>query len=433
MLGRFESLTGECMQPSGRRLRGSFNLAGLDTAVCLAYVWVMRRDAETNEANDSDAGPPAEFADALPQGSVRGRGAGLNPANRYEGYRLHVLGDELDRIAAEVDDEETGPADTPARQVETVVYRDRSRSVINRVDPNSADIGFTWTLNPYRGCEHGCIYCYARPDHERLGMSLGLDFETKVMAKDQAPALLERELAKPSWRAEPIVMSGVTDPYQPIEKKLGITRGCLEVMARWRQPVSFVTKNRLVRRDLDLLRELASHKAVRVSISITSLDKDVSRLMEPRAASPAARLETVRQLRQAGVPTTVLVAPIVPGLTDHETPAILEAAAEAGAQSARYVLLRLPHQVKELFLDWLKRHFPQRAAHVESLIRQTRGGALYDARFNVRKTGEGPVAAQIAQQFQVFARRYGLAGEPGPLNSDAFVKPHRQGQMGLFE
>lgn len=365
----------------------------------------------------------AEYADALPQGRPRGRGAGLNPANRYEGYRLHVLGEEYDRIPAE---------DEGAGQVTTVVYRDRSRSIINRVDPNSADIGFNWTLNPYRGCEHGCVYCYARPDHERLGMSLGLDFETKVLAKMEAPALLERELARPGWQGEPIVMSGVTDPYQPIEKTLRLTRGCLQVMARCRQPVSFVTKNRLVQRDLDLLSELAKHNAVRVAISITTLDKALAGVMEPRAAAPAARLETVRQLREAGVPTTVLVAPIVPGLTDRETPAILEAAAEAGAQSASFVLLRLPHQVKELFLDWLKRHYPQRADHVESLIRQTRGGALYDARFGVRKRGQGPIAEQINQQFHLFARRYGLDETLPPLNSEAFAPPNLDGQMGLF-
>jgi DNA repair photolyase len=377
------------------------------------------RSFEAEKASPGDA----EYADALPQGAVRGRGAGLNPANRYEGYRLHVLGDELDRIAAETD----GP-----RQVKTVVYRDKSRSVINRVDPNSADIGFNWTLNPYRGCEHGCIYCYARPDHERLGMSCGLDFETKIVAKDQAPSMLERALAKPGWHGEPIVMSGVTDPYQPIERKLRITRGCLEVMAHCRQPVSFVTKNRLVTRDVDLLSELAEHNAVRVAVSITTLDADLSAQMEPRAASPSQRLEVVRRLTAAGVPTLVMVAPIVPGLTDRETPTILEAAADAGAIGSSYVLLRLPHQVKALFLDWVKRAYPQRADHIESLIRQTRGGALYDSRFGIRQKGAGPVAEQIGQQFKVFARRYGLDAALPTLNSDAFERPNLDGQMGLF-
>jgi DNA repair photolyase len=396
----------------------------LDAPLRSGYVRVM---ADARPPSDDEAPPlhEDEYPDAVPHGAVRGRGAGLNPANRYEGYRLHVLGEELDRLAEQTEGE--GP-----RQVKTVVYRDRSRSIINRVDPNSADIGFNWTLNPYRGCEHGCIYCYARPDHERLGMSCGLDFETKIVAKPEAPAMLERALAKASWQGEPIVMAGVTDPYQPIERKLRITRGCLEVMARCKQPVSFVTKNRLVTRDLDLLRELAAHRVVRVAVSITTLDAALAGEMEPRAASPQHRLETVRLLTEAGVPAMVMVAPIVPGLTDHETPAILEAAAEAGAVGASYVLLRLPHQIKALFLDWLKRTRPQRADHVESLIRQTRGGELYDARFGIRQKGEGPLAAQIGQQFKVFAKRYGLARKLPALNSDAFVRPSLDGQMGLF-
>ena len=364
-----------------------------------------------------------EYADGLPTGRPRGRGAGLNPANRYEPLSLHVLGEEYDRLAEETDE---------AAKVRTVVYRDASRSILNRVDPNSADIGFNWTINPYRGCEHGCIYCYARPDHERLGMSCGLDFETQIFAKPEAPQMLEKALASPKWQGEPIVMAGVTDPYQPIERKLRITRGCLEVMARCGQPVSFVTKNRLVRRDLDLLSQLAGAGAARVAVSITTLDASLAAKMEPRAASPRERLETVRVLSEAGVPTLVMVAPIVPGLTDRETPAILEAAAEAGASGASYVLLRLPHQIKALFLDWLKREFPDRASRVESLIRQTRGGQLYDSRFGVRQRGEGPVAEQIRQQFQVFARRYGLSGRLEPLSSDAFRHPAPDGQLGLF-
>jgi DNA repair photolyase len=374
------------------------------------------------EPGDTERQREAAYADALPQGTVRGRGAGLNPQNRYEGYRLHVLGDELDRLA-----EEEGPG-----QVKTVVYRDSTRRIINRVDPNSADIGFKWTLNPYRGCEHGCVYCYARPDHERLGFSLGLDFETKIMAKAEAPTLLKKELGARRWIGEPIVMAGVTDPYQPIERRLEITRGCLAVMAECGQPVSFVTKNRLVRRDLDLLTELARYGAARVAVSITTLDKELAMRMEPRAAAPAERLETIRELTAAGVPTVVMVAPVVPGLTDREMPAILEAASEAGAKKAGYVLLRLPHQIKALFLDWLQREFPDRAGHVESLVRQTRNGQLYDSRFGKRQKGEGPVAEQIGQQFQVFARRYGLDRHLPGLNRDAFRPPERDGQMGLF-
>jgi DNA repair photolyase len=372
-----------------------------------------------------DDWPGDEYADGLPTGPQRGRGAGLNPANRYEGHRLHVLGETYDRLA--LDDEGLDSGATP-----TVVYRDQSKTIINRVDPNTADIGFKWTINPYRGCEHGCIYCYARPDHERLGMSCGLDFETQIFAKPEAPALLEKELARPSWHGEPIVMAGVTDPYQPIERKLGITRGCLQVLARCRQPVSFVTKNRLVQRDLDLLTELARHDAVRVAISLTTLNARLAGQMEPRAAAPSQRLATMQKLSEAGIPVRVMVAPIIPGLTDREVPAILQAAADAGAQAASYVLLRLPHQVKSLFLDWLKREWPDRAGHVESLIRQTRGGRLYDSRPGHRQTGLGPVAEQIHQQFAVFSRRYDLTRNPGPPTGQAFRKPSPEGQLGLF-
>jgi DNA repair photolyase len=365
-----------------------------------------------------------EYRDALPSGPVRGRGAGLNPGNRYETVRLHVLGEVLDAPDGK-------GIEAAAPVVKTQVFPDRTRTLINRVD--SPDVPYNWSINPYRGCEHGCIYCYARPDHERLGFSCGLDFETKILAKFDAPAILRRELARPSWRGEMIAMCGVTDCYQPIEAELRITRGCLEVMAQCRQPVGIVTKSRLVLRDLDLLRELAAHGAVAVTVSVTTLDNQLAAKMEPRAAAPRERLRTIAALAQAGVPVSASVAPIIPGLTDREIPAILKALAEAGAQHAGYVLLRLPYQVKDLYLDWLARNFPDRAGHVESLLRQTRGGALYDSRFGKRKRGEGPVAEQVGRVFRVFAARYGLNRPRPERPASGFRRPVLGGQGSLFE
>jgi DNA repair photolyase len=348
----------------------------------------------------------------------------LNPGNRFEGVRLHVLGEELDRDRAE------RPG---GRQVSTEVLPDRTRTIINRVE--SPDVGFNWTVNPYRGCEHGCIYCYARPGHEMLGMSCGLDFETKIMAKHDAPALLRKELSRESWRGEPIIVSGVTDPYQPIEQELRITRGVLEVMAEFRQPVSLITKNRLITRDVDVLSDLARDSAAAAAVSITSLDNRLASNMEPRASAPRERLAAVSALAAAGVPVSVMVAPVVPGLNDEEIPAILKAASEAGASSAGWILLRLPWQIKALFLEWLARHYPERAGKVEGLIREARGGKLYDARPKVRFRGEGERAAQIGATFDVFARRYGLRGRRagGGLSSAAFAERRaRRGQMGLW-
>jgi DNA repair photolyase len=316
-------------------------------------------------------------------------------------------------------------------QVPTRSIADRTRSIVNRVD--SPDLPFSWTMNPYRGCEHGCVYCYARPTHENLGLSCGLDFETTIIVKHDAPALLRRALAAPRWAGEPIAMSGVTDPYQPLERTLGITRGCLEVMAEARQPVGIVTKNRLVVRDADLLRELARHDATRVIVSLTTLDADLSRSMEPRASAPDARLRAIRELREAGVSVGVLVAPVIPGLNDHEVPALIRAAAEAGADGVGWVLLRLPHQVRALFLDWLRRERPERAARVERAVRETRNGALSDARFGARMRGEGPYAEQIARMVAVCARRSGLHTDRSPLSSAAFRRPRLDGQLDLFE
>lgn len=398
-------------------------------------------------ADAQTGGDEHEYPDALHDGDVRGRGAALNPGNRYVGRdpkhgvirRLHVLGEHLDEVhrARTGGDADACPASS---QVRTEVRPDATRTIINRVD--SPDISFHWSINPYRGCEHGCIYCYARPDHERLGWSCGLDFETKIIAKFDAPRLLRRELAHPKWAGETIVLSGVTDPYQPVERDLRVTRGCLEVLAECRQCVGIVTKSRLVLRDLDLFVELAKHNAVRVGLSVTTLDNRLASKMEPRASSPAERLEALAALRDAGIPTFAMLAPVIPGLNDREIPALLEAVSQAGAQSAGYILLRLPHQIKALFLDWLARHFPDRAGRVESLMRQMRGGELYDPAFGVRQRGRGAVAAQINTLFETFSRRSGLNEPMAPLNHGAFRRPivpaadadssSDEGQLSLF-
>jgi len=368
-----------------------------------------------------------EHRDVLPDGLKKGRGAGLNPASRFETTRLHVLGDHLDRIQLDAED------DAPSNQIKTTIYRDKSKSIINKVDrENSPDINYDWSLNPYRGCEHGCIYCYARPYHEYLGFSSGIDFETKIMAKLNAAELLREELAAPKWNGDTIVMSGITDSYQPIEEKLKITRSCLEVLAECRQPVGIITRNKRILRDLDLLTELASHHAVHVAISLTTLDPKLAAIMEPRASAPADRLKAIRELSKAGIPVTVMTAPILPAINDRELPALLEAAAEAGAVNAGYTLLRLPWQVKELFLDWVKRHFPDRASHVESLIRSAHHGKLYDAAHFDRRRGVGPFAEQIKNIFTVFKKRYKLGEPHPPMSRAAFRKPGKGGQMNLF-
>jgi len=343
---------------------------------------------------------------------VRGRGAQVDPTNRFERLSLQVLEEHAEQVVSE---------NPEGVRVETRVYPDRTKSVINPVDV--PDIHFDWTINPYRGCEHGCVYCYARPTHETLGLSCGVDFETRLVAKHDAPDLLERELRRKGWRGEPIVMSGVTDPYQPVESKLRITRRCLEVMAAFQQPVSIVTKSSLVLRDLDLIERLHEHDAVRCAVSLTTLDNRLASRMEPRACSPKRRLETIRRISALGVPVTVMTAPIIPTLNDRELPALLQSAAEAGASSAAYVFLRLPHQLKAVFTDWLEREFPDRAAHVESLIRQSRDGALYDPTPGKRQRGEGAIAEQIGNVFRVFSKRYGLDRMPPPLRAHKVIPP----------
>ncbi|MEL7060153.1 MAG: PA0069 family radical SAM protein [Acidobacteriota bacterium] len=354
--------------------------------------------------------PPTRADSAGPEtvrgaATVRGRGAGFDPQNRFE--RLEVL------------------HETPAEEaITTTLFRDASRSVISR--NRSPDIPFDASLNPYRGCEHGCSYCYARPSHEYLGLSAGLDFESKILVKDDAPELLRRELTAPRWRAQTLAMSGVTDAYQPIEKRLGITRGCVEVLAELRHPLAIVTKNALVTRDLDLLQRLAAHQAVSVSISITTLDPELSAGMEPRASAPRRRLEAVARLAAAGVPVGVGVAPLVPGLNDHEIPAILDAAAEAGATFAGFTVLRLPGAVAQIFDDWLERTLPDRRKKILARVRSMRSGALHDARFGHRMRGEGFFAEQVAQLFEIARRKHGLARRGPRPSPDAFRRPNQQ-------
>jgi DNA repair photolyase len=338
------------------------------------------------------------------------RGASIDPANRFEELRFEEEpGDEID-------------ADSRPRK--TIFYRDFSQSIIAR--NNSPDVGFETSVNPYRGCEHGCVYCYARPTHEYLGFSAGTDFESRIMVKTDAPALLERELSSRKWRAQTIAISGVTDPYQPIERKLRITRGCLEVLARFVNPVGIITKNRLVTRDIDLLGGLAEHGGAAVNVSVTSLDENLQRVLEPRTSPPGARLETIAKLNAAGVPVGVMVAPIIPGLTDHEMPAILRACADAGAQFAGYTIVRLPFAVAPLFERWLDEHFPERKAKVLSRIRSIRGGEkLSDPRWGTRIKGEGIFAEQIAALFQMSCRKLGIGPRP-ELSTEHFRRPREQ-------
>ena len=350
---------------------------------------------------------------------IHGRGASWSPANRFE--KLHVDLNDVDAVDIDFSEEQR------ARSA-TQYFRDASRSIITR--NNSPDVGFETSVNPYRGCEHGCIYCYARPTHEYLGLSTGLDFESKIMVKMDAPELLRTELESSRWEPQVLVMSGVTDPYQPVEKKLRITRGCLEVLARFRNPVAIITKNRLVTRDVDLLRNLASCKAAAVNISVTSLDPNLQRVLEPRTSIPSARLGAVSQLRNAGIPVGVMVAPIIPGLTDHEVPRILEACAKAGAQFAGYTVVRLPSAVAPLFEHWLDEHFPDRKEKILGRIRHLRGnGRLNNSQWHTRMTGAGIFAEQIASLFEVSCRRVGI-GERPRLSTASF---HRSTtQLDLF-
>lgn len=334
------------------------------------------------------------------------RGALGNPANRFESLHLEV-------------DADWNPEEDPLPR--TQFLKDHSASIISRND--SPDIPFEASVNPYRGCEHGCIYCYARPTHEYLGFSAGVDFESKIMVKENAPQLLRAELSSPKWQPQIVVMSGVTDCYQPVERKLKITRGCLEVFAEFRNPVAIITKNFLVTRDVDVLAELAKHNAATVCLSITTLDANLRRVMEPRTSPATARLAAIRKLSEAGIPVSVNVAPIIPGLNDHEIPAILQAAAEAGATGAGFVILRLPYANTELFVQWLETHYPDRKDKVLHQLCAMRGGKLNNSDWGSRMKGEGIFAQQIKRIFDVARRKAGIKNDQPPLSTDAFRRP----------
>jgi DNA repair photolyase len=343
-----------------------------------------------------------------------GRGTTANPPNRYESLNV-----DLD--AADYDPEE-GPPRQP-----TVLYRDASRSILAEND--SPDLGFRFSLNPYRGCEHGCSYCYARPTHEYLGFSAGLDFERKIMVKDDAPALLRKAFTSPRWEPQVVSLSGNTDCYQPAERRLEITRRCLEVFLEFRNPVSAITKSALVARDADLFAALAAYGAAHVFFSVTSLDPELARRMEPRAARPERRLEAMRAVAAAGVPVAVMIGPVVPGLNDAEIPRILEAAKAAGARSASWVLLRLPAPVDALFDGWLAEHYPERRERVLGRIRETRDGRISDSTFGRRQRGQGEYAKQIGSLFAAAARKHGLERPLPPLDAESFRRPPAPGSQ----
>ena len=363
----------------------------------------------------------------MPSLARRGRGATLNPAVRYESQVLSPFDDGWDTLAAEF-------GDLP--QLATTLTKDASKSAISW--NTSPDIGFDRAINPYRGCEHGCIYCYARPTHAYLGYSPGLDFETKLIFKPEVAELLEKELRKPGYVARTMALGSNTDPYQPVERTLKLTRAVLEVLERYNHPVGIVTKSAGVLRDLDILSSMAKRKLARVYVSVTTLDAALARRMEPRAASPARRLHAIAELTNAGVPAGVMVAPMIPGLNDAEMEKIVEATARAGARHAGYVLLRLPLELKQMFEDWLATHFPDRTKHVLSLIRETRSGALSDARFHHRFAGQGVYADLLLRRFARATRQWGLDEAREGLDCTRFAVPDdarqrsNETQMSLF-
>lgn len=348
---------------------------------------------------------------------LNGRGARTNASGRYE------------RFAREAFDD--GWTAEEMRPFETIVTPELAKSIIST--NSSPDISFDQSINPYRGCEHGCIYCYARPNHAYVGLSPGLDFETKLFVKANAVELLEKEFSKPRYRPKTIMLGGVTDIYQPIERGYGITRGILEVMEKWRHPVSLITKSQLVMRDIDILARLAERGLAKAAISVTTLERRISRVMEPRAAAPHRRIEAIRALAEAGVPVTVMVAPIIPAINDSEIEAILEEAAKAGATSAGYVVLRLPLEIKDLFQEWLGKHFPDRKTRVMTIVRSMRNGRDYDPEWGKRQKGEGPYARLIADRFAKAIRRFGLDRPRLPLDHTQFTRPlEAGGQADLF-
>lgn len=348
---------------------------------------------------------------------IRGRAANINPAGRFEPISRHVFDDGWQTL------DELPP-------FKTEVLRESAKTIITR--NTSPDISFDRSINPYRGCEHGCVYCYARPSHSYMGLSAGLDFETKLFAKPGAATLLEDELSKKGYKPKTIAIGTNTDPYQPIEKEWRVTREILEVLEKANHPVGIVTKSSLVIRDIDILSRMAEKNLVKIAISITTLDRKLARTMEPRASTPSLRLKTINDLSQAGIPTSVLVAPIIPALNDHEMERILDSARGAGAISAGFVLLRLPFEVSPIFREWLLKHYPDKYRHVMSILRSMRGGKDYDAKWNQRMSGQGPYAIQIARRFELVAKRLGFNQRRTPLNYDLFKVPKEDAQLALF-
>jgi DNA repair photolyase len=348
--------------------------------------------------------------------AFKGRGTLSNPPGRFERQDVEEVHDGW----YEEDQPDT---------IATTIEPDRARGIITRND--SPDIPFEQSINPYRGCEHGCIYCYARPSHAFMGLSSGIDFETRLFYKANAGRVLEEELAKPGYVCKPITIGANTDPYQPIERQMQVTRAVLEVLARTRHPASIITKSAMVLRDLDLLVDMARENLMSVAISITTLSPETKRVLEPRTASPQARLRALRELNAAGVPAGVMVAPIIPAMTDHEMEAILEAAAAAGARWAGYTIVRLPYEIKDLFRDWLAEHFPDRAPHVMSLIRDMRGGRDYDSKFGERMRGTGPIAELLRARFKMACRRLSLnsGSREMPDRTQLFRPPLREGSQ----
>jgi DNA repair photolyase len=354
--------------------------------------------------------------------AIKGRGAVSNAGGRYERHASEAIDDGWARTADEID----------PPPLDTVLIKETSRSIIATND--SPDIGFDKSINPYRGCEHGCIYCYARPAHAYAGLSPGLDFETKIFFKPDAARLLEAAFAKKSYVPTSIALGSNTDPYQPSERKLQITRSLLQVFLKWNHPLSIVTKNALILRDLDLLQPLAERNLVNVAISVTTLDRDLARTMEPRASTPGKRIDAIRALSAAGVPVTVMTAPMIPALNDHELESILETAAEAGAKNAAMVFVRLPREIADLFQEWLAANAPDRAERVMSLIRQSRGGAAYESSWGVRMTGTGPYAQALQQRFDIARRKFGLDSAWRRGDASQFKPPPEKqaAQLDLF-
>jgi DNA repair photolyase len=367
--------------------------------------------------------PTSRAHPRMPSQAARGRGAIANPANRFESQVLEPFDDGWDTLE--------GLADLP--KLATTLTKDASKSAISW--NNSPDLGFDRAVNPYRGCEHGCIYCFARPSHAYLGYSPGLDFETRLVFKPDVASLLEKELSKPNYVVKPMGLGTNTDPYQPIDRTLKLTRSVLEVLERFSHPVGIVTKSAGVLRDADILARMAKRNLAKVHISITTLDPALARALEPRAASPQRRLAAVRELREAGIPVGVMASPMIPGVNDAELESILEESAKAGAQSAHTTLLRLPHELSGLFSDWLQKHLPDRASHVLSLIRQSRGGRLNDPDFHSRFTGSGPYVDMLQKRFERATRQFGLEGGASTLDCSQFAVPSQRqasAQMNLF-